>query len=233
LSRRDAGEAVPYISLIPQDWNGTVVVWVHSSGKSSLFDDSGKPTSEIGGLLDRKSAVICADLFLTGEFAHEAKPAAFEKIEGYSKQKYAGFLFGYNRGVLASRVHDLLTEIAFARQWKGTRQVDLIAFDRSGTAALLARGLAGDAINQCAVDLAGSDFDQVTDAHDPMLLPGALKYGGIQGFVPLCDSGRTLIINATKSPASGRAQASKHVTFGKNSSTPTELIDWLQASENR
>jgi len=44
------------------------------------------------------------------------KPVPALAIEGYAKQKYAGFLHGYNRGILANRVHDLLTEIAFARQ---------------------------------------------------------------------------------------------------------------------
>jgi hypothetical protein len=233
LSRRDAGEAVPYVSLIPHDWNGTVVVWAHPNGKSSLFDEKGSPNFDLRRLLDQKTAIISADLFLTGEFAGHDAHAASEKIDGYAKQKYSGFQFAYNRAPLASQVHDLLTEIAFARQWKGTRQVDLLAFHQSGPAALLARGLASDAISRSAIDLAGFDFDQVTDGHDPMMLPGALKYGGIQGFIPLCDSGHTLLVNTMKSPASGRAQATAGVTFGSNMSTPKDLTDWLLASESR
>lgn len=181
-------------------------------------------------MLDRKIAVISADLFLTGEFgAH----AASEQIDGYSKQKYIGFQFAYNRGVVASRVHDLLSEIAFVRRWQGTREVDLIAFDKSGPVALLASGLAGDAISRSAIDLANFDFEQVTDAHDPMLLPGALKYGGIAGFIPLCDSGHTLIVKLMKSATSGRAQVTEGVTLGASASSPVDLIDWLRASKNQ
>jgi len=233
LSRRDAGEAVPYVSLVPREWNGTVVVWAHPGGKSSLFDEKGSPTSDVQRLLDQKIAVISADLLLTGEFAAHNARAASETIDGYSKQKYSGFQFAYNRSPLASQVHDLLTELAFARQWKGTRQVDLVAFSKSGPTALLARGLAGNVITRAAIDLASFDFDQVTDAHDPMMLPGALKYGGIQGLIPLCDSGHTLIVNAMKSAASGRAQATASVTLGGHAPTPKELSDWLLATDSR
>jgi hypothetical protein len=31
-----------------------------------------------------------------------------------------------------------------------------------------------------------------------MLLPGALKYGGVYGLVPLCDKGESRLVNARK-----------------------------------
>ena len=226
LGRRDAGEAAPFVSLVPRDWNGTVVIWAHPNGKASLFDGNGKPTAEVSRLLDAKFAVIAADLFLTGEFAPDKNGGKSPASSEYEKQKYAGFFYGYNRGVLANRVRDLLTEIGYVRGWAGTRRVELVAIGSMGPAALLARGLAHESIDAAAIDLAGFDFDQVKDGLDPMMLPGALKYGGICGFVPLCDSGRTLLTGTPQSPFRNRATASKDVEVQDESFSETRMIDW-------
>jgi len=92
---------------------------------------------------------------------------------------FAGFFYGYNRGVLANRVHDLLTVIAWAGD--GARRVQLAAFDRAGVWALLARALSDGAVDRAAIDVHGFDFDRVEDVWDEMMLPGALKYGGVGG----------------------------------------------------
>ena len=226
LGRRDAGEAAPFVSLVPRDWNGTVVVWAHRAGKASLFDGNGKPSAKISRLLDAKSAVISADLFLTGEFAPDKNAGMSPASSEYEKQKYAGFFYAYNRGVLANRVRDLLTEIGYVRGWGGTRRVELVAVGSMGPAALLARGLAGEAIDAAAIDLAGFDFDQVKDGLDPMMLPGALKYGGICGFVPLCDSGRTLLTGMPKGAFRDRATGGKDVEVRDESLSETRMIDW-------
>ena len=39
LSRKGAGEQVPAVGMCRANFNGTVVVWVHPAGKSSLFKD--------------------------------------------------------------------------------------------------------------------------------------------------------------------------------------------------
>jgi hypothetical protein len=228
LSRRDAGEAVPYILMVPKDWDGTVVIWVDPGGSKSLdFKDYGVITRS--RFLHQKAAVICADLFGTGEFTHNIKPVPALAIEGYAKQKYAGFLHGYNRGILANRVHDLLTEIAFARSWKGTTKVHLMACANSGPESLLARALAGNAIDRCAIDLADVDFNKVTDDHDSMMLPGALKYGGIAGFVPLCDSGKTNLYNFGGNDS--RIRATANIAFEPKSLPLEKATAWLLAAD--
>ena len=223
LGRRDAGEAVPFVSLVPQEWNGTIVVWAHPDGKSSLFDAEGQPSADVRRLLDGKSAVISADLFLTGELESSRPPGNPE----YEKQTYAGFLCGYNRSLLANRVHDLLTVISYARHWKQTKALDLLAFDKAGPPALLARALAADAVRRAAINLGGFDFDQVTDPIDPMMLPGALKYGGIDGFVPLLQTGRTLILHPADPNARTRASTVNSVTLEPAGSNPHAAIEWL------
>jgi len=66
--------------------------------------------------------------------------------------------------------------------------VDLIAINQSGPAALLARDWRAKRLAEVQ-SIWRIRLRSVTDAHDPMMLPGALKYGGVQGFIPLCDSG--------------------------------------------
>lgn len=217
LSRRDTGEAVPFVALVPQRWQGSVVVWVHPSGKASLFTESGEPIDSVNRLLQAGDAVISADLFMTGEFAANGRPDVPSESGKYEKQTYGGFYYGYNRGVLANQVHDLLTEISFVRGWTKVKQIDLVAFGPTGPAALLARGLAGDAIIFSDIDLNGFDFAQVKNSFDPMMLPGALKYGGVYGFVPLCssDSSRTQLSGARQQGHYERASSAKNASLRK------------------
>src|SRR5439155_13136248 len=110
---------------------------------------------------------------------------------------YAGYVLGYNRSVLAERAHDLLTVIAWARGW-GQREY-VIAFPGAAPGAMLARAAAGDdVVAGAAMDLGGFDFDQIRSDSDEMLLPGALKYGGTRGVLPLCATGRTVICGAAR-----------------------------------
>jgi hypothetical protein len=44
---------------------------------------------------------------------------------------------------------------------------------------VLARGLCGDNVDRTAADLNGFRFEQVKDFDHEMMLPGALKYGGL------------------------------------------------------
>lgn len=223
LGRHDEGDAVPFVSLTPRDWNGVVVVWVHPEGKSNLFNENEQPSANVRRLLDAKLAVISADLFLTGEY----KPARPAGNAEYEKQQYAGFLYGYNRSLLANRVHDLLTVISYARHWKQTKSLDLVAFERCGPSALLARALAGGAIRRAAVDLDGFDFHQVIDPLDPMMLPGALKYGGLVGFLPLSHNGQTLLTGLHPTTLADRASGTTGVQLRSDRLDSAALLDWL------
>ncbi len=219
LSRRDCGEEVPYIALVPGGWNGNVVVWAHPDGKASLFNNS-KPLPAIQKLLDKKFAVASADLFLTGDFG-----GAAPKVD----PKFAGFTFGYNRSTLANRVHDLLSLIGLVRHWEGTKSAELIGVGKAGPWALLARAAAGDAIDRAAVDIAGFDFDKVQSTDDDMMLSGAVKYGGIWGFVPLCTAGKTLLFNPPATKPSPLVAQTPSVELREKPLDPAEIIDWISS----
>jgi len=186
LTRAGSGEAVPATALLPskpgqtgRDMKfGAIVIWAHPDGKRSLFEADGRtPVPAVRWLLDRNVAVLSGDVFLTGEFQPGKRPHIKDQ------EKFAGYNDGYNRTVLANRVRDLLTLVAFAQR-NTSPAIHLIAFDKAGTWALLARALAGNTITRASIDLANYDFTAVREPDDEMMLPGALKYGGLLGFAP-------------------------------------------------
>src|SRR5205807_2484320 len=144
LSRKGKGEAVNAVGLCPRALDGTVVVWVHPDGVASLWRE-GKLVPAAQRILDKKAGILAVDAFLTGETASaKHRPV---------NPRYAGFTFGYNRTLLAERVHDVLTAVAFARGFEKTRKVHLAGFGKAGPWLLLARGLCDDAVARTAADM--------------------------------------------------------------------------------
>lgn len=195
LVRRGEGDAVPTAWLTGNqggDGDKRVVVWVHPEGKASVWDGD-RPSKTVQSLLDAKFTVIAPDVLGVGE---AAIPGGF-KVNA----TYAGFTYGYNRSLLANRVRDVLTVFAFARSFKA-KEVVLLGVGEFGPVAILAKALAGDAVAKLAADRNGFDFAKITKTDDPMMLPGALKYGGLDAFVKLCGTTGVTIVNADgKQPA--------------------------------
>jgi dienelactone hydrolase len=189
LTRPGEGSAMPYALLTPGDWNGETVIWEHPAGKLTLLDDNEKPIAPVQRILDNKFSVLCGDLFLTGEYVPEGHGKDANRPVN---KDFAGYTFGYNRSVLAERVHDILTLVAFAKS-KESKFVHQVAWEGAGLWGLLAKGAAGEAILRSAIDLNGFDFDSIKDVNDENFLPGAIKYGGVMSFVSLCRVGETAL----------------------------------------
>jgi hypothetical protein len=130
-------------------------------------------------LVDDGYAVVSADLFLTGPGAEEA--IANRKVDG----GFPGYTLGYNRPLVSERVHDILTLVRAATLHQEVQRVHLVATGEAGPWGLLAAALAGDRLASTTADVRGFSFAQVTETADPMLLPGALKYGDIGGLAAL------------------------------------------------
>jgi hypothetical protein len=224
LTRPGSGEQVPAAGLVPGDFNKTVVLWIHPDGKGSMFQADGKPVTAVQQLLDKKMAVLGVDLFMTGDFVQPGRPEppAVKQIH-HKDIAFAGYHLGYNRSLLANRVHDLLSAIAFAKSGVGAQEIHLLAFGKAGTGALLARALAGEAVAWSAIDLNGFDFDQVKTASDEMLLPGARKYGGVYGFAGLLNSGKTVLYHLPQNGRRELAQLSKCLTLHEGTVTPEQV----------
>jgi dienelactone hydrolase len=226
LGRKDEGEQIPAVLLTPADHDGTVVLWIHPAGKSSLMKgDALSPEAQT--VLQHKAAILAVDVFLTGEYL-PARPAAVDK-------NYAGYTFGYNRPLLANRVHDILTAIAYARGHKGVKAVHLVGFEKAGPWVVLARALCGDAVGRTAADLARFDFQSVQTTGDEMMLPGAVKYGGLPAFAALCAPGELYVYNQLdRSDRSGwtrlayqTAGAGERLHEESGAATPAAVLEWL------
>jgi dienelactone hydrolase len=181
LGIRGSGEQVPAVLLRGKTFNGTVLIWIHPSGKAGLIQD-GRLLAPVRTALDSGAAILAPDVFDTGELKRESPPAV--------NPKFAGYTFGYNRPLLSQRCHDILTTVVASRQIiNNAKHVHLLGEGEAGPWVLLARGLCGQTIHRCAVDLNGFRFEKVRATTDPMMLPGALKYGGLGALGSLAAPG--------------------------------------------
>jgi hypothetical protein len=162
-------------------------VWVSPAGKASLLDDRGKLTPAAGKVLDARAAILAVDVYDTGELKLPAPPAV--------EKGFAGYTFGYNRTLLAQRVRDILTAVAVARGVEGSKRVYLVGTEKAGPWVLLARTLSGEAVARTAADVDDFRFDKVRTTADEMMLPGAIKYGGLSALTALAAPGELFIHN--------------------------------------
>ena len=186
LSRKGRGEAVRALGMMPANCNGSGIIWVHADGIASVFKE-GKFTPDAQKALDSGAAILAIEPFRTGAGAAAPPPV---------NKNYAGYTFGYNRPLVAERVHDILTAVAFGQQHKDKiTTVHLVGFGKAGPWVALARGLCGDAVARTAADLNQVNFANITNMDDEMMLPGALKYGGLPTLAGLAAPHELLLHN--------------------------------------
>ena len=227
--RPGSAGAVSVTMLTPRSWTGgPTVIWTHPSGQTSLFGpDAVTPVPAAQWVLERGARVIAPDVFLAGGSAG-AQGGRLPRVK--DDERFATYNYGYNRGLLAERVRDLLTTVAFAKA-QGPGAVHLVAFDRAGVWALLSRALAGDAVARASIDLDRFDFAGIEDPFDPMMLPGAVKYGGIGGLLPLITAGQTELYRAPAAALesdAGRRRPSG-LTVRDGTPEPDRMVRWVMA----
>ena len=110
----------------------------------------------------------------------------------------------------------------------------LIGFGQAGPWVLLAQALCGDAVVRTVVDANQFDFDQVKTTSDEMMLPGALKYGGLSSFAALCAPGELYLHNIRASSrndwikdAYKAAGASDRLKLQTEKASDDKVIEWL------
>ncbi|KAA3611459.1 MAG: DUF1080 domain-containing protein [Planctomycetota bacterium] len=182
LRRVGYQEVIPAALLMPEEWNGRLIVAASPGGKEDFFRFRQRTILDVKPILETGTALLMPDLFLTGELADSAPQLP---IDSARHSRYDGYSYGYNRTLMAHRVHDLLICLAFARDLPGVHRVDLFGRNQFGLVALLARGLAGDAVNKTLVHWP-MDFRDVQSTNDPSYLPGAVRYGDVTAFAALC-----------------------------------------------
>ena len=200
ISRDGDGHAIPWTLLKPaRKASGSLVAWFDGRGKSALFDGCGRPVAAVRRLLDAGHAVLSADVFLTGELTPKGQPVTSVVTHG----SFVGYTYGYNLPPLTHRVRDVLAVLPpHVKTW-GRRRVHLVGTGGAGTWVVLARAVMSPSQAKSLgrgltiADIGGFAFSKITRREDPMLLPGALKYGGLGALAALAAPAR-LVVGGTK-----------------------------------
>jgi dienelactone hydrolase len=224
FGRKGEGDRIPSLGLIPKEHGKTLAIWVHPNGKASLFED-GKVAPAVKALLDKHISVMAIDPLRVGEQTGPAMAVS---------KTYAGYTFGYNRPLLANQVRDIVTAVALAKDVIGAKKILLIGWDKMGPAVVMAKAICGDAVDRTAADMNKFRFDAIEKTDDPMLLPGAVKYGGLPAFAALCAPGELFLHNhagtssgkITKS-AYDAAGAADKLKRSPQPAKPADVVDWL------
>lgn len=225
FGRKGQGEEVPGLWVQGRHFNGTCVVWVDAEGKGSVWQ-GGRLADAAQAILDGGAAIFAIDAFGTGELTCPKALAI--------NNRFAGYTFGYNRPLLAQRCHDILTAIAYVRQQEGVKTVHLLGRGKAGPWVMLARGLCGDAVTRTAADVDHFRFDKVRAVTDEMMLPGALKYGGLAGLAGMA-APRELLLHNTQGSGVGNwlqaafksAGAAEKFTHQGEVMADAKVIAWL------
>ena len=232
------GETLPVVSFFPTKtkYNGLAVVWVDGKGKAGLYGEDGRPIPAIRKLLDGGAAVLGADLLYQGEFLADGKPLTVTpKVS--NNREFAAYTFGYNHTVFASRVHDILTLLAFVKGQEEDKAgaVALVGTGGAGPLVATARVLVQDLVDKAVVGTGGFRFVNVKSYRDPGFLPGAVKYGDLPGLLSLA-APLPLFLAGEKGQVPGRVKETyaamkrpKYVVSqsGRESAAVLEAVPWL------
>ena len=147
---------------------------------------------------------------------------------------FPGYTFTYNHTLLAQRVHDILTLIAYASSDERAGQIDLIGVNGAAPWAAAASALAGGAVDRLAVDTQSFRFIELESYRDPDFVPGAVKYGDLPGILSLSAPRPIWVAGEDEAPvlvsavykASGKKDG---VTLfeGSGDATIQSLVSWL------
>ena len=124
--------------------------------------------------------------------------------------------------------------VAFGRSLLKSKRIDLVGWGEAGPWVVLAKALAGDAVTKTAADLNQFRFETVKTTDDPMMLPGAVKYGGLPAFAALCAPGELYLHNAPASAVkepdwvgSVYRAAGASAERQPDQATPQKVVAWL------
>ncbi len=232
VKKSTRGEVVPVIMLHPKNWNKQVVIWTSESGKQIVAGADGQPSDAASKMLKAGFAVIGADLFMQGDFLDGGQPISKARKVAENRES-AAYSFGYNYTLFAQRAQDIVSLVAFAKSHeRSPSAVHLVALDKTGPIAVAARALCGNNIARAAMNTYGFRFGQVTDYLSVDFVPGAAKYGDLDGLLAAAAPGEILLAGESSgtipvmSKAYSAVGASSKLTI-ENDVEPAKVIDWL------
>lgn len=149
----------------PESWNGEVVV--HTRGETSGYGDA--------------AVVIPA---LSSEVNDAVTYSGKNDLPADSWQRSPVYFYGYNDSNFTRRAHEVAAAVSMAANhpdWNVSK-VTVQGVEATAAVALAAKVLMGDEIDELSIDLKGFRFAAVDDFHDDNMVPGALKYGDVEGL---------------------------------------------------
>jgi hypothetical protein len=229
VRRQETGDCIPTVGLHHESKStGQVILWIHPDGKSSLAGDDGM-RSEVIELINAGYSVVAPDVFLTGEYLSDGRS---DRLEVH--QNFPAYTYCYNRTVLSQRVRDILSVIGVLQTLDEVSEIHIVGLEEAGPWAALAGAIAGDAVASTTADLGHFSFSDITEVSDPMLLPGALKYGDLDGLCALAAPGvlRLYGTGADEVPITTRAYGDADgLSVSDDSLTAEGVVEIFTASE--
>ncbi len=231
LENATYGESVPIVFLYPDSWKGHTALVPLPRGKDGLYGSDGRLRPEVERLLDGGFSVAAPDLFLQGEsLADGQSDSPTRRVD--NPRQAAAYTLGYNHSLFAQRIHDLLTCIRYIRgHERQSGRLVLAGVLGAGHWAAVARCVAGDALDACAIDTQGFRFEEVDGIRHPDFLPGGARYLDLPGFLLAAPPG-PLWISGEPAPVQAML-ARRHLedpgalAFGNPGQGTEAAVDWI------
>jgi hypothetical protein len=144
----------------------------------------------------------------TKDFKEQRRLEAGEVKEGAEWKHHSMYTFGYNDPLFVQRVHDLMSLLVFVRysDLYPARELVVMGMEGGGkwvAAACGMEGMMGEVVDRVAVDFEGFRFRELESVWDADFVPGAVKYGDVEGLVNLLgDDGEKVWVSGVE----GRAE---------------------------
>jgi hypothetical protein len=261
LQVSDTSGGIPFVQLTPRNPSSATAVWADARGAAGLLDANGQPRPAVGTLLAAGVTVIGVDVaggenarnrMVTGgpvapyTYGYNA-PLIVQRVHGgvvALRFARAGGLRPQESVTLTAQSPteaedqraDRPGHAPVTAAQPAANRVYLIGFGKdAGVWAALARAAAPDLVDRSAIDTGGFRFSSVAAIDDPAMLPGAVKYGDVPGFLALSTGplwlggeGQTPALVGAAFKAAGMPNA---VTLGKGTGSQAELaaVKWLTA----
>ena len=222
-----SSEETAFVQLTPRNPSGAMAVWLNAHGGTGLLDANGQPRPAVGTLLAAGVTVIGVDVEGGDDTRNRMVPGGpvAPYTYGYNSpliaqrvhDVLAALRFARNGGLQPQDSVTLTAQspteaadqrlapragTAPAAAQPGAHRVYLLGFGKdAGIWAALARAAAPDLVDRAAVDTGGFRFSSVTAIDTAAMLPGAVKYRDVPGFLALATSPLWLAGEGPKPPA--------------------------------
>jgi dienelactone hydrolase len=205
LDHTQQGEQLPVLVIEPaQGTPRGTVVWISDAGKAAVHAE-GRLIAPVERLVAAGYRLLAADLLGQGEFLAadsptDSQPMWYQGGGGQGWERFSGYTFGYNHCLFAERTHDVLSLVKYALT-SGEGPLHLVGLGSvAGPVVIAARSQSGTAVAKTWVDTSGFRFETLNRHNDPMFVPGAVKYFGLDGLLSLIAPAELVILERAETP---------------------------------